>query len=56
MNTQIKPCHCQRCGHKWTPRTPEPVSCPRCKSFGYRTEADPRYIRKPAVKAEGVAR
>ncbi len=54
--TKIKPCLCLRCGHHWEPRTAEPVSCPRCKSFQWKTEADPRYIRKPAVRAEEVAR
>ena len=24
--------HCERCGHEWLPRIPEPVMCPACKS------------------------
>ena len=23
---------CRRCGHKWYPRAPRPVKCPRCQS------------------------
>ncbi len=24
--------HCERCGHDWLPRIPQPVMCPACKS------------------------
>ncbi len=29
---------CRRCGHKWTPRTPEPTTCPACRSPNWREE------------------
>jgi hypothetical protein len=28
---------CLRCGHKWEPRQPEPITCPRCKSYKWQT-------------------
>ena len=28
---------CVNCGHTWTPRTPHPKVCPKCKSFSWST-------------------
>lgn len=24
---------CLRCGHRWRPRTEQPVTCPKCHSY-----------------------
>lgn len=32
-------CTCRRCGATWTPRVPDPVACPRCKSARWQTPA-----------------
>ncbi len=53
MTKQIKPCLCLRCGHKWEPRTAEPVSCPRCKSFQWKTES-PRYARNKILTGMSI--
>lgn len=37
---------CERCGHKWLPRTADPVRCPRCTSIHWHTP-------KRAKKKEG---
>ena len=29
---------CLRCGWKWEPRLPEPVQCPRCKSYKWKEQ------------------
>ena len=26
---------CKRCGHKWTPRVPNPKRCPKCLRYGW---------------------
>ncbi len=57
MNTtKIERCRCLRCQYGWEARIKEPKACPRCKAREWWREADPRYIRKPAVRAEGAAR
>ena len=32
MKIEINQVTCQRCKHKWYPRSPEVVICPKCKS------------------------
>lgn len=32
MDETNKTCTCKRCGHKWTARVKNPVTCPKCKS------------------------
>ncbi len=32
MKIEINQVTCQRCGHKWYPRSPEVIICPKCKS------------------------
>jgi len=32
MKIEINQVTCQRCNHKWYPRSPEVVICPKCKS------------------------
>jgi len=29
---KIKSLICQRCGHEWYPRIPDPKQCPKCRS------------------------
>ena len=26
---------CKRCGYEWISRTPNPITCPKCKSYRY---------------------
>jgi len=32
MKIIIKQLECKRCGHKWIPRKPEVMLCPKCKT------------------------
>jgi len=32
MKLELKELTCCRCGHKWIPRKPEIVACPKCRS------------------------
>ena len=32
MKIKINKLECKRCGHKWIPRKPEVMLCPKCKS------------------------
>ena len=35
---------CLRCGHQWQPRTPNPESCPKCKSYEWDS---PKPVKHP---------
>jgi len=37
---------CKRCEHTWSPRTPDPRVCPRCKSYEWQKDR----VRKGLVR------
>jgi predicted Zn-ribbon and HTH transcriptional regulator len=48
MNNIINIITCKKCGLKWTPRKPEPRTCPKCKSYYYNEN------KKELIKGSGI--
>lgn len=42
-------CHCLRCEEDWTPRTPNPVRCPKCGSPYWNKARKQRRKGLPAI-------
>ena len=52
VKVKIPRLECQRCGHKWHPRTEDVRSCPRCHSPRW---DEPRPVEEePAPSEEGA--
>jgi Zn finger protein HypA/HybF involved in hydrogenase expression len=32
MKVKLNKIQCKRCNHEWTPRKPEVITCPKCRS------------------------
>jgi len=32
---EVPQCHCEKCGHDWISRVPNPVQCPKCKVYNF---------------------
>lgn len=48
--TRPAPTHratCARCGHKWTPRSPDPIMCPGCHQSPLPRKAYPVGLGRP---------
>ncbi len=52
MKIVINQVTCQRCGHKWYPRSPEVIICPHCKS-PYWDKKKVRTTKTVNVKKDG---
>lgn len=44
---------CNRCGFKWNPYVPDPVVCPRCKSYYWKVDTIINRGR-PKANSKGV--
>jgi Zn finger protein HypA/HybF involved in hydrogenase expression len=53
MKIEINQLTCQRCAHKWFPRSTEVVICPHCKS-PYWDKKKHRISKTKAIKSEKV--
>jgi len=52
MKIEINQVTCERCKHKWYPRSPEVVICPKCKS-PYWDKKKVRLTKTVNVKKDG---
>ena len=38
---------CELCGHEWNERTNDPVACPNCKRYDWKTKEEPSPVKNP---------